>query len=302
MGETEQKATITYFEVMSGLFLFLILMLVLLTAIAGNNSLFLVLMGFFPTILVIIISLLSFENYVEKRKSLWFIPIAVIGLFYFIGKASPSVVGGLDVDILSSINFILSMIYTLTSFSVFRNYKKYSSVTKNNKTKVLKKGDLQDYVASIEDKSKALNFAIGRVYSQFHGGSESIRNKIRIPKDWYNDFSIIGIGTNSLDYKKLNEIIAKFEIHLRLFEKSEKDVFGSSIQNLKNLIRDVAGRDKIIDVLDHNDKDPVRSYYEGAVEFCEKVREEMRNHELKIVKNTYIPKNEDEREGDFYFT
>jgi len=315
MGEVKQKASIAYFELMSGLFLFLVLLLVLFTAAAGNNSIFLVLMGFFPTVLVIIISLLIYDQYIEQRKMLWAMPVVIVGLFYFIGKATPSITGGLDIDILSSINFILSVIYVLVTFSVFRNYKKYAVEGKtihhhthhthqthnihNKKTeepKICKPEELQQYVASIEDKSKALNFAIGRVYSQFHGGSEEIRNKLRIPKDWYNEFSLIGIGTNTVDYVKLNEIIAKFEVHLRVFEKSEKEVFGKRVENLKNLIHDVVGRDKIIDVLDHNDKDPVRSYYEGALNFCKKVREDMRNRELKLVKNTYIPKNEEEKE------
>ncbi len=303
MGEVQRrKATIAYFEVVSGLFLFLTLLLVLFTASLGDHPIFLVLIGFFPVILTVIISLVIHDQYEKHKKILWLLPVVVVGIFYLLGRANPNLAGGMDVDILSGINFILAIIYILVVMSVFKDYKDQKGLGKithkhtSTKKSHAPKQDLKDYIHSIEDKSKALNFAIGRVYSQFHGGKKEMRDKIRIPKEWYNEFSFIGIGTNTIDYKKLNEIVAKFEIHLRLFEKTEKEVFGKQTADLKNLIRDIPGRDTIIKVLDHNDKDPVKSYYEGAITFCEKIRGEMNQRELKLVKNTYIPKSEDEKE------
>lgn len=299
MGEANaKKATIAYFEVLSGLFLFLVLLLVLFTAALGDNQIFLVLLGFFPTILTVIISLVVYEQYMDHRKILWLLPLIIVGIFYFIGKSNTGLAGGLDIDVLSGINFILSVIYVLVVFSVFKDLELHKAPPKvvHHHHKVEREGDIKDYINSIEDKSKALNFAIGRVYSTFHGGSKEIRDSIKIPKEWYNEFSFIGVGTDNIDLKKLNEIVAKFEIHLRLFEKTEKEVFGKHSGDLKNIIRDIEGRDKVIEVLDHNDKDPVRSYYEGALTFCEKIREEMKKKELKLVKNTYIPKSDEEKE------
>jgi hypothetical protein len=165
---------------------------------------------------------------------------------------------------------------------------------KEKKAVVEEKKSLQEYIHSIEDKSKALNFAIGRVYNKFHGGTDELRDKLRIPAEWYNEFSLIGVGTDKIDLEKLNDIITKFELQLKNFEKTEYEVFRDKANSLKNLIRDVKGNDLVIDVLDHNDKDPVLSYYKGALEFCTKIKEEIASKDLKLVENAYIPKDEDE--------
>ena len=44
-------------------------------------------------------------------------------------------------------------------------------------------------IRGIEDKCKAINFVIGRVYSAKRGGSKEIREMIGIPKELYNEFS-----------------------------------------------------------------------------------------------------------------
>ena len=181
----------------------------------------------------------------------------------------------------------------LIVFSVFlTDFKK--KIELKEKAKAKPKLSLQEYIHSIEDKSKALNFVIGRVYNKYHGGSDKIREKLRIPPDWYNEFSLIGVGTNKISYGKLADLITRFELQLKNFEKTEFEVFKDASDALKNLIRDPKGSDKIIDVLEHNDKDPVKSYYEGALEFCAKVKDEIKNKNLKLVKNEYIPKDEDD--------
>jgi preprotein translocase subunit SecA len=88
----------------------------------------------------------------------------------------------------------------------------------------------------------------------------------------------------------------KFKLHLKNFENSEQELFKEKVNILRNLIRDPKGAEKVIDVLDHNDKDPVRSYYEGAVKFCERITQEMKNNNVSLVENTYIPKSEEEEE------
>lgn len=289
---------IDFFEVISIIYLFLVIIIITLTAVVGNHTLFLVLMGFFPTILVIIISLLLYKQYQEKQKLLLLLPILIVALFYIIGKGSTAIQNTFDVNILTGVNFILALIYVLVVYIAFGNntpkQQIKQQVQKIKRTYQEPKMELKDYIHSIEDKSKALNFVIGRVYNKYHGGTNEMRELLRIPAEWYNEFSLIGVGTDSIDYAKLNEIITKFELQLGNFEKTESELFKTKITHFKNLIRETDGSELIIDVLDHNDKDPVRSYYEGAVEFCKKVRTEMNDNKLNLVKNEYIPKNDEE--------
>ncbi len=293
MSNKVSKHQLDFFELLSGMFIFLIILLILAISFTSKQNLFFVLIGLFPTIFIIIISMLIHEHYANYRSALWLIPIVVVGIFYFMGHSTAFFNTQFDVDLLSGVNFILSVIYMLIVFSVFLNDFKEKLIVQQDK-KVIAKKSLQEYIHSIEDKSKALNFAIGRVYSKYHGGSKEIREKLRIPSDWYNEFSLIGVGTQKIDYVKLEELITRFELQLKQFEKTEFELFKEKSNNLKNLIREVKGTDKIIDVLDHNDKDPVKSYYKGALEFCKMVKEEIKNKNLKIVRNEYIPKDEED--------
>jgi hypothetical protein len=129
--------------------------------------------------------------------------------------------------------------------------------------------EIAEYIHSIEDKVKALNFVIGRVYSVYHGGTESLRNKIRIDKTWYDTFNHVD-GSDAI--KQKHEAIAllkKIKARLDLLQKSEKEVFGDAVAQLKNIAHNNAGTDAIIDVLVRNDKDPVLQYYDGARTFCD---------------------------------
>ena len=67
--------------------------------------------------------------------------------------------------------------------------------------------------------------------------------------------------------------------------KPEKEVFTKiEMQQLVNLEREASGYDKILDVLIRNDKDPVKQYYDGAVEFCDNALDELVAHELEAMK------------------
>lgn len=288
---------LTRFELISAVYIVILVLLILFTGLATNHNLFIVLLGFLPTFLVVVFSLLIHERKALRTGFLWLLPFIVIGAFYLLGSFSPRLAQSIDVAVLSGLNFILSLVYILFSFSLFEDSQSKKSYVPKPQHHIVHKEpqkSLSDYVHSIEDKSKALNFAIGRVYSQFHGGNEAMRALLRIPKEWYNEFSFIGLETDEVDFVKLNEIVAKFEVRLGVFKKSEKEVFGKKIEHLKNIIRDPAGKDKIIDVLEHNDKDPVRSYYEGAVDFCKKIRHEMKRKEIKLVRNEYVPKEDED--------
>jgi hypothetical protein len=242
------------------------------------------------------------EQFANHKSWLWLLPIVINFAFYLLGKATPVINDTLDVDLLIGANFLLSIIYMIIVLSIFMDTFKKEVKEKevHHHHEVMQPVEtepeqtLEDYIHSIEDKSKALNFVVGRVYSKYHGGSRDLRAQLKIPSDWYNEFSLLGVGTETIDIDKLMELVTRFEMQLRLFLKTEKEVFGFAANNLKNLIRDTRGSDTIIDVLDRNDKDPVKSYYEGAVRFCEKIKHEVDTNDLHLVRNDYVPKDEDE--------
>ncbi len=287
------------FEAISSLYFLLMFVFILLTSYISNTNMFLVLVGFSPTLTVIIISLLVHEQAKHHKHLLWLVPVVVLAGFFAL-KNSPLFIT-MDVEVLTGINFLLSMLYVIFAFAIFGTKEEEVVVESIEElmhvpTKKDPKEELQEYIHSIEDKSKALNFAIGRVYNHYHGGNKKLREKIQIDSELYNEFSLMGIGEGEIDKEKLKNLIKQIEKKLILYQNTEKEVFGTNANLLRNIIRDPDGTDKIIDVLDHNDKDPVRSYYEGALEFCQKVKEEIDNLEVSLVKNEYIPKNEEDAE------
>ena len=292
MGQDSRQ--IDMFESASGFFLLVVLAIVLLTSFIGDFPIFLVVVGFFPVIFTIIIALVLHERHITRTGVVWLLPIIIILAFYLLGTSSPTISGTMDVNILTGVNFILALLYVLLISSIMKVETGHHNINVTKEIVEKHEESIEDYIHSIEDKSKALNFAVGRVYNKYHGGSDEIREKLRIPKEWYNEFSISGVGTDRLDVEKLMDIITQFEIRLKVYKRTEKEVFGAKVSSLKNLIRDPDGKDKIIEVMDHNDKDPVRSYYEGAVMFCAKVKSAIENEELQLVKNEYIPKTEEE--------
>jgi transcription antitermination factor NusA-like protein len=293
-----KKSMMDDFEIISSLYLVILFIFIAVTAYVGDHTLFLVMIGFSPTILTVIISLLIHEQAKHHKHVLWIVPLLIMAGFFAL-KDSPLFID-MDIEVLTAVNFLLSMIYVILAFAVYGKEEEEAVieavedflVTPISEEKSEK--ELTDYINSIEDKSKALNFAIGRVYSQFHGGSKKLREKIQIPSDWYNEFSLVGIAKGKIDKEKLLQLITKFELQLKSLEKSEYEVFNDEVNKLKNLIREPHGKDKIIDVLDYNEKDPVRSYYEGAMEFCQRIREEIDKMEVNVVKSGYVPKTKEE--------
>jgi len=132
---------------------------------------------------------------------------------------------------------------------------KYKHDLKINKDNFITK------IRAIEDKCKAINFVIGRVYSVKRGGNAKIREIIRIDKDLYNAFSAITDNFQPKDASKVFKILTKIMEKLSLFEMTEEEVFSSGQILSKH-------NEKIIDILARNDKDPVMTYYDGAKQVC----------------------------------
>lgn len=299
---TQKKALFEGFS----LFAILVLMLVvILTSLSTSSPIFLVLVGFSPTLITIISCILVYEEMSHYKVVIWFIPFILSALFFLILTSQQFAGYNLKVGTLAGINMFLSIVYLAIFFlffgvtsAAFSRRKKHPKVVHHHhvkseqqnlshqpvhapqpiqQTQVPQPQSIREFVASIEDKSKAINFVIGRVYNKYHGGSKELREKLSINKEWYNEFSEIiqDEGKEAVDEIKnpdklinLLYVVNKIQERLELANKSEEEVFGIKHLNLKNLERHAAGNDLIIDVMKKNDKDPIDSYYKGALQFC----------------------------------
>ena len=94
-----------------------------------------------------------------------------------------------------------------------------------------------------------------------------MREKLKIPPEYYNELDEARRGG---DKKKIIEYTEKIEKILEFLQNSEHEAFGRI--RLVNLKRDSHGNDKIIDVLANNDEDPVRAYYEEALDIIRSLK------------------------------
>lgn len=150
-----------------------------------------------------------------------------------------------------------------------KTYKSRYEINQNN---------LSLNLRSIEDKCKAINFAIGRVYSNKKGGNEDIRNALNINKELYNTFSQISASLNEINpnplYKvELLKVLEQIHFKFLQLELKEKDIFSLASYPETPVNRDETGNDKIIEVLAKNDKDPVLDYFNEAKEITARLIE-----------------------------
>lgn len=126
----------------------------------------------------------------------------------------------------------------------------------------------------IEDKAKAINFVIGRVYGDRNGGNATIRSKLNIDRELYNAFSEMSGDVSPENKKKLIDVLLAIQQKIINLELPEKKLF--SLPKRAKLIRDVNGNDTILVVLSKNDSDPVVDYYVEAKEICQNMLEYLR--------------------------
>lgn len=274
------------FELFAVFYILLILVLIAFLSVSADTNPFVVLVSLLPTLLTIIIALIIYESHRDNKNMLWAIPLILIYGFYWLGtEQSASIFKGLNIDMLTALNIFFSFIYLIINYFILQQDYPIKQVI--NKT-IEQNIDLSSYIASIEDKSKALNFVIGRVYNAYHGGTKELRLKINMKQEWYDQFSQIPANPSLIDFKALKILITTIEHRLESLEKTEAEVFQSAHRNFKNLIRNPDGLDRVIDVLDKNDKDPVKSYFEGALEFCGKIKTFITHRKAPEVENDYI--------------
>lgn len=264
------------FEGFSLFSLLLLLVVIIITAFSTDSPLLFVVIGFLPAIVTVVLSIIYYEESFSHKLTIWFIPLIVAASFFVIGTNYSYMNHNMDVGTLTSVNIIFSLIYLSVFFSVIQISKK--PLRQKSQKVVIQKPelDIQEYIASIEEKSKALNFVIGRTYNKYHGGSLELRKSINLKAEWYNELSEALQNEDKSDKLRLFMIVENIEKHLSKLKMKEKDVFSQKqLDSLKNLDRDLDGNDKILDVLMKNDADPVELYYKGMEEFCDTIRKEL---------------------------
>lgn len=228
--------------------------------------------GLLPLIVTLVLDIIATARH-YKTVMYWIIVILVhilsLGVVYLLNLLlDPQ----LDVVGAVGLSFLLAVVGTvIVSFLGERPH-----IHRAQHTVTFTPEKLPEYVQSIEDKAKGINFAIGRVYRASNGGTSAMRERLRIPREWYNEF--YAIQDSGEQRKNAKVLVHRIHDRLRLLAKREREVFSSAeLAHLKNLARAKDGGDAIIDVLKTNDRDPVQHYYVSAVDLCERILEELKD-------------------------
>ncbi len=210
-----------------------------------------------------------------KDALLWLTPLAVAFLFLGLGPFVNALIGDqLDIAVLTAVNLVLS--YVILGIMALIEY--YGDKAEEDATleevQSFEPEHLGRYIHTIEDKCKAINFVIGRVYRTSNGGTKVMRERLRIPREWYNEFNAIPAEQAQEQRQLALDLLGRIEERLASLLRPEKDLFTKDeIRSLKELARDEGGKDRILDVLIVNDNDPVEEYFLGAMDFCKRVKE-----------------------------
>jgi len=130
---------------------------------------------------------------------------------------------------------------------------------------VVSKENFNVTLRGIEDKCKAINFVIGRVYSDKRGASPEVRDTLKINPEWYNTFSEITADFKDEEKHKLQGVLHNVMDRLLKLEQKENEVVKLNIGTLP-VFRKLG--DSVLEVLARNDKDPLTEYHKEAKEIC----------------------------------
>ena len=289
--------------------------IIVILSILTKSSLSSTLVGLSPVLLTIIVTYILIDKYHLESGFLMIFPLIFTGILFMLGKgnlladinykllSSINLIFGLLFEAIITLNYaFLARKRKIKKKEIKEEVIKEEKVEEAHKEseeeykqeehkqqileepKVERKMivDLDDeesirkFVSSIEDKAKAINAVIGRVYSVKHGGTDELRAKIKIDSEHYNEIS--QLHTEEPDKRKETAtiLLKKIKERLGLLQRPEIEVFErSEVRSLENLDRDKNGKDDIIDVLMKNDKDPVAIYYQGALDFCDEALKEL---------------------------
>lgn len=264
-----------------------------------NSGIDKVFIGLLPLFFYLLLLIVAFYYLSLNIQFILFGPLVLCGIFISLWAVQESEflaeIDGPQVAVLNLLlAYFISAIVFFSRILYSHNAKKQNHELSKKYVKEIKQlretiSKMQDEdveknfvtsLQSIEDKCKAINFAIGRVYSTKKGGNLKLREKIIIKKGIYNLFSEIAADFKKEDKGKLNGVLKEITNSLLRLESTEKEIFSPiSIPKL-NLIRGTGGNDKVIDVLAKNDKDPISGYHSEAKEICKNLSRSLENLEI----------------------
>lgn len=232
-----------------------------------------VFLGLLPLLLTIVLDIVVLTNK-YKRAVFWAVLFIVhfiaLGALTYLNVLLPSPMNVPQVIVLS---FFLGLLVTFIAWLIEGGIPQRQSTYRRPPPQEFSVEALPEFVHSIEDKCKALNFAVGRVYRNSSGGSAKLRERLRIPREWYNEFN-----TDASEDRIARAAVLVEKIHdrLRIYTKPEHEVFThEELARLKHKRKENA---TVLDVLTANDSDPVEQYYRSALETCEQILKGIGHH------------------------
>ncbi len=268
----------------------------------SDASLALVFVGTIPVLIYLIIFFLFFDFENFHLWISWTTPLILnIAFFYLWQSGSFEIINDMEGPTLTVLNLLISYIINIFFFFVLsaddkektkyltkeehllRQHEEYKKQIRFLEGQILhyqkqvhiNKGNFDVNLRSIEDKCKAINFVIGRVYSDKKGGSDEIRAKLRIDNELYNSFSELVSGFKHENAVRLMNLLERIVKRLELLETKEDHYIKIKHAQIP---AEREHDDTILDVLARNDKDPVKEYHAEAKEVCEKLIKYLREN------------------------
>ncbi len=242
------------------LFTLFVLLIFVLIGTLTNAPFGAALLSFVPALLLGVAGVVLIDT---DHFELQYLALVLVTLVVIVGVVLYLLFPDADVLATSALNIILGAILLIILAHSHKD-------PENSKVIVIEKEqqEIPDLVKTVEDRCKAINFVIGRVYRVNTGAHARLRDKIKVPSDWYNDLTQ-ALQTPG-EENVVHEMVIKIKNRLEVMLQPENVVFTEAeVRNLKNLDRNQEGSTPILEVLAENDSDPVQGYHKAAIEYCE---------------------------------
>lgn len=257
----------SFIRTASGLFTLFSLLIFVFVGTLTNAPFGPTLLAFLPVILLGVAGMILVN---ADHFDLHYIALVLLGLIILVGIALVTLHPAVDVLTTSALNIILGALFLIIIAH---------SHPPPEETKVIivekQQQAIPDLVKTVEDRCKAINFVIGRVYRVNTGAHARLRDKIKIPSEWYNELTealAMPHGQESV----VHEMVVKIKNRLELLSLPENMVFtDAEVRGLKNISREADGQTAILAVLAENDSDPVQGFHAAGLEYCDLLLEKI---------------------------
>jgi len=252
-------------------------LIVFIIGFAGQADLIQLIAGFIPSLIFMVFIYSAYH--VLDQKLVLALPALLVAFFIGFGYLNVPVIKDTEFVLLGGVNLLLCYgILGIVTGAQERKPRKrhphyYTPHVKEAPVHTPK--TVQENMQTIIANCKALNHVIGRVYTKRNGGSETLRQRIRIPPEVYHDIE------QSLKQKKMGrvkELLEYLQQKVNLFSHPERSVFGHV--KLKNISRREDGTNTIEQVLIHNDADPVHDYLMSIRKSIKFIEQKVRASEI----------------------